>query len=104
MRCGAGAGGTWSAACAGASSARRTRAPRGRRRRRSVGHLRGGARGARRRRVAHHPGARGALEAALLGDLGTYLPHLLNRQDKNTMQHSIETRVPFLDPDVVALS
>ena len=34
----------------------------------------------------------------------TYLPHLLNRQDKNTMQHSIETRVPFLDPDVVALS
>jgi asparagine synthetase B (glutamine-hydrolysing) len=44
------------------------------------------------------------LEAALLGDLGTYLPHLLNRQDKNTMQHSIETRVPFLDPDVVALA
>jgi asparagine synthase (glutamine-hydrolysing) len=53
---------------------------------------------------AHHPGPRGALEAALLGDLQTYLPHLLNRQDKNTMQHSIETRVPFLDPDVVALS
>jgi asparagine synthetase B (glutamine-hydrolysing) len=51
----------------------------------------------------HHTGPRGALEAALLGDLGTYLPHLLNRQDKNTMQHSIETRVPFLDPDVVAL-
>jgi asparagine synthase (glutamine-hydrolysing) len=53
---------------------------------------------------AHHPGARGALEAGLLGDVATYLPHLLNRQDKNTMQHSIETRVPFLDPDVVALS
>jgi asparagine synthase (glutamine-hydrolysing) len=53
---------------------------------------------------AHHPGPRGTLEAALLGDLGTYLPHLLNRQDKNTMQHSIETRVPFLDPDVVALA
>jgi asparagine synthase (glutamine-hydrolysing) len=52
----------------------------------------------------HHPGPRGVLEAALLGDLGTYLPHLLNRQDKNTMQHSIETRVPFLDPDVVALA
>ena len=33
-----------------------------------------------------------------------YLPHLLNRQDKNTMQQSIETRVPFLDPDVVALA
>ncbi|MDX6671370.1 MAG: hypothetical protein QOI91_1733 [Solirubrobacteraceae bacterium] len=53
---------------------------------------------------AHHPGARGALEAALLGDLSTYLPHLLNRQDKNTMQASIETRVPFLDPAVVALA
>jgi asparagine synthase (glutamine-hydrolysing) len=53
---------------------------------------------------AHHPGPRGALEAALLGDLQTYLPHLLNRQDKNTMQASIETRVPFLDPAVVALA
>jgi asparagine synthase (glutamine-hydrolysing) len=53
---------------------------------------------------AHHPGPRGALEAALLGDLSTYLPHLLNRQDKNTMQGSIETRVPFLDPAVVALA
>jgi asparagine synthase (glutamine-hydrolysing) len=53
---------------------------------------------------AHHAGPRGTLEAALLGDLGTYLPHLLNRQDKNTMQHSIETRVPFLDPGVVALA
>jgi len=52
----------------------------------------------------HHPGPRGALEAELLEDLGRYLPHLLNRQDKNTMQHSIETRVPFLDPDVVALA
>lgn len=51
-----------------------------------------------------HAGPRGALEAALLGDLSLYLPHLLNRQDKNTMQHSVETRVPFLDPDVVALS
>lgn len=56
------------------------------------------------RAYRHHPGPRGELEAALLGDLSLYLPHLLNRQDKNTMQHSIETRVPFLDPDVVALS
>jgi asparagine synthase (glutamine-hydrolysing) len=40
----------------------------------------------------------------LLSDLRTYLPHLLNRQDKNTMQRSIETRVPFLDPEVVALA
>ena len=53
---------------------------------------------------AHHPGPEGELEAALLGDLSTYLPHLLNRQDKNTMQASIETRVPFLDPAVVALA
>jgi asparagine synthase (glutamine-hydrolysing) len=53
---------------------------------------------------AHHRGPPGPHEAALHGDLQTYLPHLLNRQDKNTMQHSIETRVPFLDPEVVALS
>ena len=53
---------------------------------------------------AHHSGPRAALEAGLLGDLQTYLPHLLNRQDKNTMQASIETRVPFLDPAVVALA
>jgi asparagine synthase (glutamine-hydrolysing) len=57
-----------------------------------------------RRAYAHHPGPEGELEAALLGDLSTYLPHLLNRQDKNTMQASIETRVPFLDPAVVALA
>jgi asparagine synthase (glutamine-hydrolysing) len=56
------------------------------------------------RAYAHHPGPAGELEAALLGDLSTYLPHLLNRQDKNTMQASIETRVPFLDPAVVALA
>jgi asparagine synthase (glutamine-hydrolysing) len=57
-----------------------------------------------RRAYAHHPGPVGDLEAALLGDLSTYLPHLLNRQDKNTMQASIETRVPFLDPGVVGLA
>lgn len=53
---------------------------------------------------AHHDGARADLEAGLLAQLSTYLPHLLNRQDKNTMQESIETRVPFLDPAVVALA
>jgi asparagine synthase (glutamine-hydrolysing) len=53
---------------------------------------------------AHHRGARRRLEASCLADLGTYLPHLLNRQDKNTMQRSIETRVPFLDPDMVSLA
>jgi asparagine synthase (glutamine-hydrolysing) len=47
---------------------------------------------------------RRALEAELLRELSSYLPHLLNRQDKNTMQASIETRVPFLDPDVVSLA
>jgi asparagine synthase (glutamine-hydrolysing) len=53
---------------------------------------------------SHHDWPRRRLEAACLADLGTYLPHLLNRQDKNTMQRSIETRVPFLDPDLVALA
>ncbi|MDQ6915981.1 MAG: asparagine synthase-related protein, partial [Actinomycetota bacterium] len=53
---------------------------------------------------SHHSDARAALEAGLLGDLRLYLPHLLNRQDKNTMQESVETRVPFLDPGVVALA
>ena len=51
---------------------------------------------------AHHPGETGAFEARLLSDLSIYLPHILNRQDKNTMQSSIETRVPFLDVDVIA--
>lgn len=53
----------------------------------------------------HHPGARGRLEGALLADLEYGpLPQLLNRMDKNTMQHSIETRVPFLDPDLTRLA
>jgi asparagine synthase (glutamine-hydrolysing) len=34
-------------------------------------------------------------------DLSTYLPDLLTRQDKMSMAHSIENRVPFLDNDVV---
>jgi asparagine synthase (glutamine-hydrolysing) len=52
----------------------------------------------------HHRGTRRRLEAGLAADLSTYLPHLLNRQDKATMKASIETRVPFLDPDVVGLA
>jgi asparagine synthase (glutamine-hydrolysing) len=32
------------------------------------------------------------------------LPLLLNRMDKNAMQWSVETRVPFLDPSLVALA
>jgi asparagine synthase (glutamine-hydrolysing) len=56
------------------------------------------------RAYANHPGPAGRLEGRLVGDLGTYLPHLLNRQDKTTMLRSIETRVPFLDPDLVAVA
>lgn len=52
----------------------------------------------------HLEGAERSLQAILLADLSTYLPHLLNRQDKNTMMRSIETRVPFLDPAVVGVS
>ncbi len=52
---------------------------------------------------AHHPSAWRRLEARLAADLGNYLPFALNRQDKSTMRASIETRVPFLDPDFVAL-
>lgn len=53
---------------------------------------------------SHHRGARRRLEGGLAWDLVTYLPHLLNRQDKATMQSSIETRVPFLDPEVVSVA
>jgi asparagine synthase (glutamine-hydrolysing) len=34
-------------------------------------------------------------------DMLTYLPDLLTRQDKMSMAHSIENRVPFLDNEVV---
>lgn len=34
-------------------------------------------------------------------DIATYLPDLLTRQDKMSMAHSIENRVPFLDNNVV---
>jgi asparagine synthase (glutamine-hydrolysing) len=57
------------------------------------------------RAYAHEPDpARRRLEAELLRELGTYLPHLLNRQDKNSMQCSIETREPYLDRELVALA
>ena len=49
-------------------------------------------------------GAERRLAGGLAWDLATYLPHLLNRQDKSTMQASIETRVPFLDPEVVSVA
>jgi asparagine synthase (glutamine-hydrolysing) len=50
------------------------------------------------------PRTRRALEANLLTQLELYLPHLLNRQDKTTMKASIETREPFLDPELVELA
>jgi asparagine synthase (glutamine-hydrolysing) len=37
-------------------------------------------------------------------ELSSYLPDLLNRQDKMSMAHSIENRVPFLDNNVVDLA
>jgi asparagine synthase (glutamine-hydrolysing) len=52
---------------------------------------------------AHHHGLRRHIERELAADLELYLIHLLTRQDKCTMASSVETRVPFLDPDVVAL-
>lgn len=51
----------------------------------------------------HHSGSRGALERELLGLLSRMLPFLLNRLDKNGMEHSVEIRPPFLDPRVVEL-
>lgn len=40
-------------------------------------------------------------QAAMLTDVREYLEHLLNREDKSTMQASVECRVPFLDLRVV---
>jgi asparagine synthase (glutamine-hydrolysing) len=62
------------------------------------------------RRVAalaygHHDGARSRFEARLLAGLTcSQLPFLLNRMDKDAMAASVETRVPFLDPEVVRLA
>lgn len=53
---------------------------------------------------ADHSPHRRHLEQQLLRDLDYTLAHLLNRMDKNAMQMSVETRVPFLDPRVVALA
>lgn len=41
------------------------------------------------------------MRAALNYELATYLPDLLLRQDKMTMAHSVENRVPFLDHTLV---
>lgn len=83
------------------------------RRRGGTGELRGGCTesdeydDAERARCAaayrHHTGARGRLEGLLLSDFRVSFPQILARGDKNTMQHSIESRVPFLDRDLVRL-
>jgi asparagine synthase (glutamine-hydrolysing) len=45
------------------------------------------------------------VQARLLADLAQApLPQLLNRMDKSLMAGSVEARVPFLDPEVVALA
>lgn len=50
---------------------------------------------------SHAPDVRRDLEVALASELFFFLPHGLNRLDKNLMQSSIEYREPFLDPAVV---
>ena len=51
-----------------------------------------------------HDRPRRRLEAELLADLSvSNFGHLLNRMDKNAMGASIETRLPFLDPDLTTL-
>jgi asparagine synthase (glutamine-hydrolysing) len=57
-----------------------------------------------RRAYAHHPGTRGELEASLLSALwlGGFR-YLLTRMDKAPMTHSVETRIPYLDQQVVEL-
>ncbi len=58
-----------------------------------------------RRAYAHHPGPRGRLEASLLSDLSLReFPFLLHRQDISPMAHSIETRLPFLESEVLSLA
>ena len=56
------------------------------------------------RAYSHHDPVRARWEAALLTDITcSSFPYLLNRMDKDAMSRSVETRVPFLDPEVVAI-
>jgi asparagine synthase (glutamine-hydrolysing) len=43
----------------------------------------------------------GFIERLLVYDMQTYLPAILNRQDKMSMAASLEARVPFLDNEVI---
>jgi asparagine synthase (glutamine-hydrolysing) len=57
------------------------------------------------RAYSHHARSRARFEARLLASLThSTFPFLLNRMDKDAMAGSVETRVPFLDPDVVRLA
>jgi asparagine synthase (glutamine-hydrolysing) len=38
------------------------------------------------------------------GELFSFISHLLRYEDRNSMAHSIETRVPFLDHEFVQKS
>jgi asparagine synthase (glutamine-hydrolysing) len=54
--------------------------------------------------VFHSDTADGVLHAAMLADLGSYLPgDLLALADRVSMRHSLEVRVPFLDHPLVEL-
>ena len=55
-----------------------------------------------RRRVLFEEGRGDHLRNCLKYEMQTYLVDLLVRQDKMTMAHSLENRVPFLDRDLVS--
>lgn len=47
------------------------------------------------------PSTTDLIKNASVYDMKTYMVDLLNRQDKMTMAHSVENRVPFLDREIV---
>jgi len=56
------------------------------------------------RRTLYCSGHGSILDKQVKYELKSYLPDLLLRQDKMSMAHSIENRVPFLDNELVAAS
>jgi len=56
------------------------------------------------RRTLYRSGNGSILDKQVKYELKSYLPDLLLRQDKMSMAHSIENRVPFLDNELVAAS
>ncbi|MEH6632300.1 MAG: asparagine synthase (glutamine-hydrolyzing) [Halopseudomonas aestusnigri] len=54
---------------------------------------------------ANLPGTAQSLDQALQGDISSFnLPGLLRYEDRNSMAHSLESRVPFLTPEIVDFS